>query len=55
MVDKWWVRKGGATRRMPRGSRMDAVIKVGSLAELLTLLLGVQMASGHITESEVDL
>ena len=35
-----------------RGSRVDAVIKVGSLAELLALLLGVQMASGHITESQ---
>lgn len=34
------------------GSRVDAVIKVGSLAELLALLLGVQMASGHITESQ---
>lgn len=30
---------------------VDVVIKVGSLAELLSLLLRVQMANGHITKS----
>ena len=52
MGDEWWVRKRRGHQEDAGGSRVDAVIKVGSLAELLALLLGVQMASGHITESQ---
>lgn len=56
MMDKWWVR---GRRGHWEGSGVpsaDTVIKAGSLEELLALLLVVQMADGHSSQSwEVEL
>lgn len=51
MVDKWWVRKRRGQQEDSGAPSVDAVIKVGSLVELLSLLLRVQMANGHIPKS----
>lgn len=51
MMDKWWVRTRCGQQEDSGAPSVDAVIKMGGLAELLPLLLRVQMAKSHTPKS----